>query len=44
MDKELEAIEKSLERDKNKISLLKANKLNYETVVSFLSAVANFDT
>ncbi|MGE7946521.1 recombinase family protein [Lysinibacillus sp. NPDC093688] len=44
LDKELEAIEKSLERDKNKISLLKANKLNYETVVSFLSAVANFDT
>jgi len=44
LDKELEVIEKSLERDKNKISLLKANKLNYETVVSFLSAVANFDT
>lgn len=44
LDKELAEIEKSLERDKNKISLLKANKLNYETVVSFLSAVANFDT
>lgn len=44
LDKELEALEKSLERDKNKISLLKANKLNYETVVSFLSTVANFDT
>lgn len=44
LDKELEAIDKSLERDKNKISLLKANKLNYETVVSFLSTVANFDT
>jgi len=44
LDKELETLEKSLERDKNKISLLKANKLNYETVVSFLSTVANFDT
>lgn len=44
LDKELEAIEKSLERDKNKIALLKANKLNYKTVVAFLHGVAKFDT
>lgn len=44
LDKELAEIDKALERDKNKISLLKANKLNYDSVVSFLSAVANFDT
>lgn len=44
LDKVLAEIEEALERDKNKISLLKANKLNYETVVSFLNAVANFDT